>query len=126
MYKAEIENNGGMLFKVKSKGYEFVIDAEGKAITPPDALLAALGACVGVYIRKYAEGARLDIKNFKVSVEAAFEPDKPMRFKTIRVSIDLGDVALDDRRKKALIDFAANCPVHNTLKCSPQVVIAVI
>ena len=52
MYHVDMTNTGDYFFKVKSKDYEFSVDIKGKGITPPDALLASLGSCVGVYVRK--------------------------------------------------------------------------
>ena len=66
MYKVEISNKGDSVFNVRSKDYEFNVDTKGKGMTPPDTLLASLGSCMGVYIRKYAEGAKLNIGNFKI------------------------------------------------------------
>ena len=125
MYKAEISNNGDSVFNVKSKDYEFSVDTKGKGITPPDALLASLGSCMGVYIRKYAEGAKLDIGNFKITVEADLGADKPYRFQNIKATINLGGAILDDRRKSALLEFIKNCPVHNTLKTVPNIEVAI-
>jgi uncharacterized OsmC-like protein len=112
---------GNSAFKVKSKDYELVVDTQGKGITPPDTLLASLGSCIGVYLRKYAEGARLKLDDFTIVVEADFSPGKPVCFKEIRVAIDLKQAAIDAQRKSALLEFIKNCPVHNTLKQNPQV-----
>jgi uncharacterized OsmC-like protein len=121
MYRVEIASNGGSLFNVKSKDYNFAIDTEGNGISPPAALLASLGSCIGVYIRKYCDGAGLVLGYFKISVEADFSKELPLSFKTINVLIDLEDAKLDERRKHALLEFIKNCPVHNTLKASPDV-----
>jgi len=125
MYKVEISNAGDSAFKVKSKDYEFVVDTKGKGISPPDTLLASLGTCVGVYIRKYSEGGKLDLKEFSVSVEAEFSSEKPIRFKSIGVRVDLKGAALDERRKLSLLEFIKNCPVHNTLEGKPEIAIEI-
>lgn len=125
MYKVEVLNDGGSAFMAKTKDCEFVIDTNGSGVTPPDALLASLGSCVGVYIRKYADGAKINVGNFKVTVESDLGKEAPFRFKTIKVNVELGTLALDDRRKKALLDFIKNCPVHNTLKSAPAVDIVI-
>ena len=71
MYKAEITHKKDFIFSVKSGNVELAIDAKGKAgISPPDALLASIGSCLGVYIRKYAEGSGLALENFSINVEA--------------------------------------------------------
>lgn len=122
MYRVEAVHSKDFAFKIESGGHQFIIDAKGKdGLTPPDALLASLGSCIGVYIRKYAEGDKLDLVNFNIIVEAQFTKEQPISFKTINVSIDLKGAELDDRRKKTLLEFIKNCPVHNTLKGNPLV-----
>lgn len=126
MYKVDIVNSGDSVFKVRSKEYEFAIDTKGKGVTPPDALLASLGSCLGVYIRKYADGAQLGIKDFAITVEGDFCKETPAYFKNINVVIDFKGVKVDERRQKAFYDFIMNCPVHNTLKNNPHVEIRMV
>ncbi|MFA5116408.1 MAG: OsmC family protein [Candidatus Omnitrophota bacterium] len=125
MYRVDISNENGYNFKVRSDGYEFTIDAREGAITPPATLLAGLGSCVGVYLRKYAESAKLALGAFNVSVEAQLSKDAPFRFSRINVSVDLKGQEFDERRQKAMLEFVKNCPVHNTLKNDPVVEIKI-
>ena len=122
MYKVEIESKGDYRFSVTSKEVSFDVDAKGKdGVTPPDVLLASLGSCVGVYIRKYADGAKIGLDAFEVSVEGDLGSEAPYRFRQIKVSVDLKGSSLDDRRKRALLEFVKNCPIHNTLKGNPDI-----
>ena len=123
MYHVDITNSGGYTFKVKSKDYEFIIDVGGKGVTPPDALLASIGSCLGVYVRKYAQGAKLSLNEFSISVDADFSKEPPVCFRKINIKIDLKGAELDDRRINALREFIKNCPVHNTIKGAPEVII---
>ena len=125
MYHVDIVNAGKYSFKVKSKDYEFLVDTKGKWITPPDTLLASLGTCVGVYLRKYAEGVKLMLPEFSISVDADFSKEAPVYFRKINVSVDLKGMQLDDRRLKAMLEFIKNCPVHNTIKNNPEVEIKI-
>ncbi|MDD5730277.1 MAG: OsmC family protein [Candidatus Omnitrophica bacterium] len=125
MYSVEIKNQGDSVFQVKSKDYEFNVDTRGKGITPPDALLASLGTCIGVYIRKYADGAMLPVKEFNVSVKAEFTKELPTCFRDIEIIVDLKGFELDDRRRNSMLEFVKNCPVHNTLKVNPRVEIKI-
>lgn len=125
MYSVDIVNIADYRFKVSSKDYELTVDTKGGGITPPDTLLASLGTCVGVYIRKYAEGAKLALEGFSIRVEAEFSKEQPVCFRSIKVLVDFKGAALDERRKAALIDFVENCPVHNTLKYNPRVEIEI-
>lgn len=123
MYRVEITNAGDSLFNIKSEDYKFAIDTHGKGITPPDTLLASLGSCIGVYLRKYAEGTKLGLKGFTITVNADFSEDKPIRFKDINVSIDLKGIKITEMQKNGLLAFIKNCPVHNTLRGNPNVII---
>ncbi|MDD4894515.1 MAG: OsmC family protein [Candidatus Omnitrophica bacterium] len=126
MYKVEVTNSRGMLFKARSGNYEFTIDIKDEGISPPDTLLASLASCMGVYVRKYCESASLKLDTFSVNAEAELCEDKPMRFKQIMISIDLKGAEFDERRKQAIIEFVKNCPVHNTLKMGPDIDIKII
>jgi uncharacterized OsmC-like protein len=121
MYKVEVTHKQDMVFTAKAGQSEFIIDAQGQGLTPLDALLAGLGSCIGVYIRKYASGSKLDLKNFKVDVSADLSSQSPFSFKLINVQIDLQGCLLDERRQKALLEFIKNCPAHNTLKGNPEI-----
>ena len=126
MYRVEINSNGDSAFKVKSKDYEFDVDTKGKGITPPDTLLASLGTCIGVYMRKYAEGAKLKIDSFKINVDAEFTKDSPLRFSQINLKIDLNGAEIEPRRKEAMLNFIKNCPIHTTLKNNPAVTTEIV
>ncbi len=121
MYKIEVTGHSASAFKVKSKDYEFIVDIKGAGITPPDTLLASLGSCIGVYLRKYCEGTKITLGDFKITVEADLGSEQPLCFRKINVSIDLYGLEFDERRKEALLRFLKNCPVHNTLEARPQV-----
>lgn len=121
MYRIEVVHNQEMAFSVKAGESEFTVDAKGKGLIPLDALLAGLGTCVGVYIRKYAEGSKLDLQNFKVNVTAELSREPVLCFKQISVEIDLKSRLIDERRQKSLLEFIKNCPVHNTLKAGPSI-----
>lgn len=122
MYQVNISNNGDYSFRVNSQGGEFVVDMKGQAgANPPDVLLASLATCLGVYLRKYAEGAKLDLSSFNISAQAEFSKDPPVCFREITVIIDLKGAKLDERRINAMLEFIKNCPVHNTLKNNPEV-----
>ncbi len=122
MYRAQARHNKDMSFSIDSNGQKLIIDAKGaEGISPIDTLLASLASCVGVYIRKYSEGAKLNLENFTVRAEGELSNEPPRALKEISVFIDLKGVKLDVRREKALLDFIHNCPVQNTLTGSPEI-----
>ncbi len=126
MYHVDIDNKGAYLFEAKSKDGSLRIDIKGNGMTPPDVLLASLGSCIGVYCRKYAESAGLPLGEFSVSLSAELSKEAPVSFRQISVTLDLKGAALDERRKKALLDFVHNCPVDNTLHANPAVTVTLV
>lgn len=126
MYRVDVTHQKDFSFTAKSADGEFAIDIKGAGMTPPDTLLASLAGCVGVYIRKYAEGAKLPLEHFVVSAEAQLSKEPPVRFSSIKVSVDLKGAQLDERRRYALMEFIRNCPVHHTITGSPDVDIALL
>jgi uncharacterized OsmC-like protein len=127
MYKVSIINEGTAEFKAKSEDYEFSIDSEGKkGMTPPDTLLAALGSCMGVYIRKYSRNTNLEIKSFEITLTAELSTEKPISFRKINAVIDLKGQKLDEMRMNSLLSFIKNCPVHNTCKTNPEIEVKIL
>ena len=120
-YKVEVKNKGGTQFFVKAEHGEFVVDSEGNGPAPLETLLAALGSCTGHYIRNFLKKANVDYAFFTVSVEADLAKDKGYYLKDINVAIDLNGAVIDDLKKDGLIEFVKNCPVHYTLKSSPNI-----
>ncbi len=126
MYKVEVSHIKDFAFKAKSNDSEFIIDVDDRGISPPAALLASLGSCIGVYLRKYAEGSKLAINGFVINISAELTKETPHCFKLINVEIDLKGLQLDQRRRDSLLAFIKNCPVHNTLKAGPQLQMRII
>jgi uncharacterized OsmC-like protein len=125
MYRVEVVAKGEYRFNVKSKDSEFLVDVKGGGMTPPDTLLASLGSCIGVYIRKYAEGAKLSLGEFTITVESDLGKESPYYFRRIIVSVDLKGAVADEKRRGSLLEFIRNCPVHNTLRNTPAVDITI-
>jgi putative redox protein len=121
LYKVDITNSGTSQFNVKSKDYSFIIDTQGQGVTPPDALLASLGSCIGVYLKKYLDNGKMAYSGFSISVEAEFRKDAPVGFDIIKILVDVRGAEIEDRRRQAIMDFIRNCPVHNTLELKPDI-----
>ncbi len=126
MYKVEVKNRGGSEFLVKSEDGSITINSEGGAISPLDTLLSSLGACIGVYIKNYAKGAGITMDLFTVNLEAELSKNRGYYFKDINVSIDLNGSVIDDMKKKSLLEFVKNCPVHMTLQNEPSINIKIL
>jgi uncharacterized OsmC-like protein len=121
MYQVDINNKQGNIFEVKAGKNELVIEPLSDNLSPGEVLLASLGSCIGFFTRRYLNNAKIPFQDFSLRLEADFSQDAPMRFKEIKVALDLKGVLLDARRKEALAKFIENCPIQNTLKGNPSI-----
>jgi len=122
MYRVDVSCVAGNTFSVTSGEAKMTIDIAGKDnLGPLRTLLAALGSCIGVYLRRYADNLKLPIEEFSVSVEAELIKEPPVGFRKINVSIDLKGARLDEQKTEGLMRFIRNCPVHNTLHGNPEI-----
>lgn len=123
--EVKIKYLGGHKFIAEASGRKLIIDqpkekcGSDEGMSPLEIFLTALGSCAGVYAQRYCQNAGIEAKDLEVSVSSSLTKDLPLRFQDIDVKISLSeDIA---ERKKALLSFVNNCPVHNTLKSNPNV-----
>ncbi len=121
MYHVDVNCKEGSVFDVTSGEAKMTIDSTGNNMSPLHTLLAALGSCVGVYLRRYADNLKLPIKEFSVCIESDLVKDNTPGFRWINVSIDLKGAPLDDAKKEGLMRFIQNCPAHNTLRGNTEI-----
>lgn len=92
------------------------------AVTPTEMLMGALGACIAITLRLYAERKGWDLQGVEVTLDherfagneyAAYEGDSNYVHE-IRKAITLhGD--LDDSQRERLMEIAGKCPVHRLI-----------
>jgi len=126
MYTVEVSNTSGNVFEVKARENKFIIEPSSDNLSPGETLLASLGSCVALYTRRYLNNAKIISNGFSLKLEAEFSDDSPVRFKQIKVQLDLRGIQFDPRRKDALLGFIKNCPVGNTLKGNPDIEIDLV
>lgn len=115
----------GHKFEAESRRHKIIIDqpkekgGSDEGFNPLEVFLASVGSCAAFYAKMYCQNAGIDAANLEVNVSSSLTADKPLRFQDIEVKLNLGrDIA---ERKNALLSFAANCPVHNTVKAAANI-----
>jgi uncharacterized OsmC-like protein len=95
----------------------------GEGPTPYDLLLMSLGACTSMTVRLFAQHRKIPLEDITVRLrhKHVHEEDaegyggEDRRLDVIGMDIELQG-ELTDAQCRELLEIAANCPVHRTLK----------
>ncbi|MCA9884200.1 MAG: OsmC family protein [Anaerolineae bacterium] len=113
---------------IKSGNHEYIadepVDAGGTDTgpTPSEMLMGALGACIAITCRLYAERKKWPLEGVEIALEserfngkdyADYDGDE-LFVHEIRKSIVFKGDLTDDQRER-LLDIAGKCPVHRTI-----------
>jgi len=90
--------------------------------TPPELLLASLGACAGHYAVEYLRARSLPLTDLEIRVSAA-KGTGPARLASFFVEVILPGI--DERHQQGLLRAVKTCLIHNTLKMIPAIELAV-
>jgi putative redox protein len=90
--------------------------------TPPELLLASLGACAGHYAVEYLRARSLPLIGLEIRVTAAKGSD-PARLASFYVEVILPGI--DERHQQGLLRAVKTCLIHNTLQRIPAIELAV-
>jgi putative redox protein len=102
-----------------------LIDGDGNAsISPPDALLAALGSCISVDVVDILAKRRTPVEKYSVEVIGERVDTTPRRFRHITLNISITGAGIERKHADRAIDLAVNkyCSVRDTLDLNMPVV----
>ena len=112
-------------FNVQARSHSVICDqptdngGEDAGMTPPELMLASLGACAEFYAVQYLRTRKLDDHGVEVSVTA----DKlmqPARLGNFRIHVTC-PAALSAEQTEGLRRSVHHCLIHNTLLSVPNV-----
>jgi len=112
------ELGGAYANEVITHHHRMVIDepvpkgGEDKGPKPSELLLAALGSCISITLRMYAEHKQLPVDDISLLIKR----DPPEKDKPVHIHVNIkvsGD--LDESQLKRMQAIAKRCPVHRTI-----------
>lgn len=131
----EVSNVKGTLTSiVKAANHTLLADeplkvgGKDKGPSPYDYLLTALGSCMVITLRMYADRKEWDLQ--EVKVQLSHDKDYPTDCEDCEnasTKIDVIDRTLefkgdlDDRQRQRLMQIADKCPVHKTLTTDTEI-----
>lgn len=125
----KVEFSGKRKFTIKIREHEITTDLPEKqggdntAPTPTELFVSSLGACVGLYVSRYLETAKLDPSGLSINMDWDFSENKK-KVGYVNFSISAPKAVLG-QRKRAVLLAAEQCLVHNTLRDNPDMRISV-
>jgi uncharacterized OsmC-like protein len=124
-----IEHLGAVQFEIKARGHSIVSDQPrenggyDEGMTPPELLLASLGACAAFYASQYLRKHQLATEGTRVRVLADKEKN-PARVDNFRIEVEV-PVSVSEAQQKGVEDAVHHCLIHNTLLHPPKISLAV-
>ena len=120
---------GGSRFTVACRSHTITIDqpkdngGEDLGMTPPEVMAGSMASCIGFYVAKYCEQAKIDTAGLSVSCDWTVG-GSPKHMQSFDLNIHLP--AVPENRRKAIEKVAASCLIHATLAQQPEVHISLL
>lgn len=115
----------GVKFSIQARSHTVICDQPQEnggsdgGMTPPEFLLASLGACAAFYAAEYLRSRNLAKNGVSVSV-AAEKLKSPARLGNFRIRLDC-PICLTAEHRDGLMRSVEHCLVKNTLLNPPQI-----
>ncbi|MFN7925151.1 MAG: OsmC family protein [Bryobacteraceae bacterium] len=127
--RATVDWKDGVRFEVTARGHRIVCDQplEGggsdQGMTPPEFMLASLGACAAYYAAEYLRARGLSREGLRVEIEAE-KVQQPARLDGFRIVVE-APAAAEARHAEGIDRAVKRCLIHNTLLHAPSIAVAV-
>ncbi len=125
MAQLNVAFKGGRAFEVQVGPHRLICDVPQEkgggdtGMTPSEAFMGSLGACVGLYAARYCETARLDARDMSIRVSWQVAEDKK-RCSVIEIALALPHAELG-KREPAVLEAARHCFLHRTIEGHPDI-----
>ena len=120
-----VEHLGAVQFEIRTRGHAIVSDQPvesggfDEGMTPPELMLASLGACAGYYAAQYLKKHKLATEGTTVRVTAEKEKN-PARLENFRIEVRV-PAELDEKHQEGVEESVHHCLIHNTLLHPPEI-----
>lgn len=119
-----VKHEQGVRFAAECRGHRVTIDqpedngGSDQGMTPPELLAASLAGCIGFYVARYCEQAKIDVSGLTVGCDWV-TGGEPKMMQRLEVIVRLPNCP--ENRRKAVERVAASCLIHHTLCGEPEV-----
>ena len=116
---------GAVQFEITARSHRIYSDQPignggfDEGMTPPELMLASLGACAGYYAVDYLKRSQLPAEGVRVRTTAE-KVQGPPRLDDIHIELECPG-AIEKRHQKGLLEAVRKCLIHNTLLHAPKI-----
>src|SRR5215813_2009961 len=127
--EVRVERLSGQQFEAVARGHRVVSDQPPEnhgtdaGMTPPELLLASLGACAGYYAAEYLRARSLPLEGLTIHVSAE-KALQPARLASFRIEVEAPG-AQDEKSREGVFRAVKKCLIHNTMMNAPEFEIVV-
>jgi uncharacterized OsmC-like protein len=122
--EVKIDHLGATQFEIRARNHTIICDQPlnnggfDEGMTPPEFVLAGLGACAAYYAAEYLKANRLaEGVHVRVTAEKAKSPARLAKFE---IEIEVPN-SLGDRHREGVLRSAKKCLIHNTLEHGAEI-----
>ncbi|MEZ5354624.1 MAG: OsmC family protein [Bryobacteraceae bacterium] len=120
-----VQWKNGVQFDIEARGHHIMSDQPRESggsdggMTPPEFLLASLGACAAYYAAEYLRVRSLPQEGLQVRVHAE-KAAQPARLGAFRIEVE-SPAMEEERHREGILRAVRRCVVHNTLLHAPAI-----
>jgi uncharacterized OsmC-like protein len=124
-----VEHLGGVQFEIKARAHTIVSDQPlenggfDEGMTPPELLLASLGACAGFYAAQHLRRHHIGLDGTRVRVFAE-KGQNPPRLAAFRIEVEV-PFSLSKEHQEGVESAVHHCLIHNTLLYPAEITLEV-
>jgi putative redox protein len=125
MVEVIAQHLGAVQFEITARGHKIYSDQPfenggfDEGMTPPELMLASLGACAGYYAVDYLKREKLPTQGVRVRTRAE-KVKGPPRLDDIHIELECPG-AVEERQRNGVLDAVRKCLIHNTLLHTPKI-----
>ncbi len=125
MIEVTVKHLDRVKFSVQARSHTVICDqpaennGEDSGMTPPEFLLASLGACAAYYAVEYLKTRNLAESGVEVTVTSE-KLKQPARLGNFQIRVAC-PVSLSEEQMQGITRAVHHCLVHNTLLSPPQI-----
>ena len=125
MLEVTTKHLGAVQFEINARNHRIYSDQPvenggfDEGMTPPELMLASLGACAAYYAVDYLKRLKVSTEGVRVRTTAE-KVSGPPRLDDIRIELEFPGI-VEERHQKGVVDAVHKCLIHNTLLHAPRI-----